>query len=485
MPWRRSSRYVVRTTPGWRGNVPVKDAMKDAMKFSSRQPQRLSERVGVDVPLEFDNARGDAWIDVIQTMDTLYADLVDNQIELEQKNTALEDAQQFIRSVLGAMTDVLIVCDTKGRIQQVNKALEEITGRQESELLSRRLDELFAPESLPLIDDFPDKLGSDSVTDCEVCLIDCDGGSAPLAMNCSSRYDQQGRLVGMVLIGRPVGELRRAYHDLNAAHEELKNTQMQLVQTEKMASLGRLVAGVAHELNNPISFVFGNVHSLKRYGDRLIRYLSAVDAGQDPGALQLLRDELKIDRILDDMGSLIDGTLEGAQRVSDIVKDLRRYSASRAESASVFDLVEVICTAAQWVVQASRVKPEVVFDLPEKLEVEGRKGHVHQILVNLIQNANDVMEGMEKACIEISCSQLVDTAMIRVRDHGPGIPDDELAKIFDPFYTTKPVGKGTGLGLYISYGLAADLGGDLRAANHSESGAVFSLEVPLNAGKNA
>lgn len=285
----------------------------------------------------------------------------------------------------------------------------------------------------------------------------------------------------MVLIGRPVGELRRAYRDLNDAHEELKQTQLQLVHTEKMASLGRLVAGVAHELNNPISFVFGNVHSLKRYGDRLIRYLNAVDAGEGPQALQQLRSDLKIDRILADMGSLTDGTLEGAQRVSDIVKDLRRYSASREESVSVFDITEVIRTAAQWVVKASRIKPVVTFDLPDQLEVEGRKGHVHQILVNLVQNAGDVMEGMDDPRLEISCRVKADSVVIRVRDHGPGIPDEDLGKIFDPFYTTKPVGKGTGLGLYISYGLATNLGGDLRIENYPEEGAVFTLEVPLNA----
>lgn len=443
--------------------------------------ESLSEKVSREIPFQLDDARENAWIDVIRTMDKLYADLVDNQIQLEQKNTELEDAQQFIRSVLGAMTDVLIVCDTSGRIQKVNKALETLTGRSEAELLSRRLDELFTPESLPMIETFPEKLGSEVVSDCEVCLVDADGGSAPLAMNCSSRYDQQGRLVGMVLIGRPVGELRRAYRDLNAAHQELKQAQLQLVHTEKMASLGRLVAGVAHELNNPISFVFGNVHSLKRYGERLIDYLRAVDAGTPPGELQRLRGELRIDRIVDDMGSLIDGTLEGAQRVSDIVKDLRRYSASREESVSVFDIAEVTRTAAQWVLKASRIKPEVVFDLPERLEVEGRKGHVHQILVNLVQNASDVMEGLSDPRLEMHCEARGDKAVVRVRDHGPGIPQEDIGKLFDPFFTTKPVGKGTGLGLYISYGLAADLGGALSVENHPRGGAVFTLEVPLHA----
>lgn len=453
---------------------------KDLTGRGTLPAERLSEQVGLADSLVLGEVRESAWIEVIRTMDTLYADLVDNQIELEKKNAELEDAQQFIRSVLGAMTDILIVCDTSGRIQQVNKALESLTGKRQTDLIGRPLEELLAPDSLSMIDEFPRKLGSDVISDCEVNFIDAGGGSAPLAMNCSSRYDQQGRLVGMVLLGRPVGELRRAYRDLNTAHEELKQAQLQLVQTEKMASLGRLVAGVAHELNNPISFVFGNVHSLKRYGDRLMQYLAAVEGGADPQALAALREALKIERIVNDMGSLIDGTLEGAQRVSDIVKDLRRYSASRAESVSVFDLVEVTNTAAHWVLKASRFKPRLRVDAPDTLRVEGRKGHVHQILVNLIQNATDVMEGLADACLEIRCSRGGETARVQVRDHGPGIARDDLGKLFDPFYTTKPVGKGTGLGLYISYGLANDLGGDLRAENHRDGGAVFSLEVPLH-----
>lgn len=454
--------------------------MKDQPSSLKVSADRLSDRVGVPDAQSLGPGTEEAWIEVIRTMDTLYADLIDNQIQIEQKNAALEEAQQFIRSVLGAMTDVLIVCDTAGRIQQINKALEDLTGKNAAELLRQPLASLFAPESLPLLEGFPARLGADTIADCEVNLIDRDGGSAPLAMNCSSRYDHDGRLVGKVLIGRPVGELRRAYRDLNAAHQELKQTQQQLVHTEKMASLGRLVAGVAHELNNPISFVFGNMHALKRYSERLLHYLSAVDAGRDTAALEQLRGELKIDRILDDMGSLIDGTLEGAERVSDIVKDLRRYSASQKEPISSFDLAEVIRTATQWVIKASRAKPAVRYALSERLPVVGRKGHAHQILVNLVQNACDVMEELDAPVLDIACGLRGNAAWVTVRDAGPGIPDEELGKLFDPFYTTKPVGKGTGLGLYISYGLAADLGGDLRAGNHPQGGAVFTFEMPAD-----
>ncbi len=448
---------------------------------SSVQPASLIMRAGVSGNLELDVSSEEAWIEVIRKMDSVYADLVRYQVELEQKNAALELAQQFIDSVLSSMTDVLIVCDTGGGIQQVNAALEKLTGKPASAFIGQPLLDVFGSDSRDLIQQFPAHMGNDSLIDCEVNLRCADGSSAPLAMNCSSRYNSAGSLVGMVLIGRPIGELRRAYDDLNQAHHELKQTQQQLVQSEKMASLGRLVAGVAHELNNPISFVFGNMHALKRYGSRITQYLEEVEKEINSPRLKALHDELRIDRILSDIEPLIDGTLEGAERVSDIVQDLRRYSGGQREEESDFDLCEVIRKAVQWVSKAERIKSEVQFQLPEELTIHGRKGQIHQILVNLVQNATDAMTNQEQQQLEVSCEKQAGEIAIRIRDHGPGIPSAHLAHIFDPFFTSKPVGKGTGLGLYISYGLAEDLGGKLRARNLERGGAEFTLTLPGDA----
>ena len=244
-----------------------------------------------------------------------------------------------------------------------------------------------------------------------------------------------------------------------------------------MAALGRLVAGVAHELNNPISFVFANMHALKKYALRIRRYLGAVNAGTRGEDLQALRKELKIDRMLADIEPLIDGTLEGATRASEIVQDLRRLSSTQAETAEEFNLKRVIVTAASWVIKTARAKPEVSLNVPDGLAVVGPRGAVHQILVNLIQNALDAMAGLDVPEIEISVTSDEDWIGIGVRDHGPGIAPEAMQRLFEPFFTTKPLGKGLGLGLYVSYGLAEDIGGQLYASNHPEGGAVFTLCV--------
>lgn len=428
---------------------------------------------GIDAS-QYASAGESAWLEVIHKMESVYADLVQHQVELEDKNSELEQAQQFISSVLSAMTDVLLVCDTAGKIEQVNEALVELTHKPERAFLQQPLSSVFSAECADQVARFAQSLQRELVIDIEVNVRCADNTTTPLALNCSPRYDYDGGVVGMVLIGRPVGELRRAY-------DQLKQTQQQLVHSEKMASLGRLVAGVAHELNNPISFVFGNMHALKRYGDRVTRYLERVNELAAGPELAAVQKELKIDRVLNDMGPLIEGTLEGAERVSEIVQDLRRYSGGQREAVESTDLASVVYKAVEWVVRASRIQPDVDYNLPEQFELETRKGQVHQILVNLFQNALDAMQNQANPKLTIVHELLENSIVIHVIDNGPGISSTDLPHIFEPFFTSKPVGQGTGLGLYISYGLAQDLGGDLSAHNdESTGGACFTLSLPVN-----
>jgi two-component system sensor histidine kinase HupT/HoxJ len=200
----------------------------------------------------------DVWIEVIRKMDEVYNDLLQYEVALEEKNAALEESQSFVLSVLAAMSDLLVVCDRDGRIEVVNPALVLFSGRAENELIGTSLFDLFADaEARIAARRMFIAEENRHLSDCELPLRAADDSIMPVSLNCTPRINRQGVRVGMVITGRPLGELRRAYQALREAHEDLKRTQQQLLHSEKMASLGRLVAGVAHELNNPISFRAG------------------------------------------------------------------------------------------------------------------------------------------------------------------------------------------------------------------------------------
>lgn len=421
-----------------------------------------------------------AWVDVVQQMETVYSDLIRYQVEIEQKNEALEDAQRFIDGVLKAMTDVLVVCDGRGRIQQVNEALERIAGLPEESLVGRAFEDLLTPTSRRLLNDASQR--GQSVLEDLVVDMETAQEPVPLSLNCTRRYDARGRCLGRVIIGRPIGELRRAYDELNRSHAELKRAQQQLVDSEKMASLGRLVAGVAHELNNPISFVYGNVHALADYSQRLQEYLDCVHRKPLEGEAQQARVALRIDRLMQDLPSLVDGTMEGAERVRDIVKDLRQFSSGQKEHHQNFDLVHVIQTAVQWVTRDAGIKLRIGYELPQNLHLPGHPGQIQQVLINLVQNALDAMAEVAAPRLNLSLRVTGKKVCFQVRDNGPGIPEAHLSRVFEPFFTTKAVGEGTGLGLSLSYGLVAEHGGRLSAGNNPRGGAVMTLELPVAGG---
>jgi two-component system sensor histidine kinase HupT/HoxJ len=429
------------------------------------------------------SAEEGVWLDVIRKMDEVYNELLQYEVALEQKNAALEDSQQFISSVLTSMSDLLIVCNRSGGIESVNPALASLLGISPASLHGRPVFDLFADtDSREHAARLFSEMSGEAIEDCEMQFRAANGSAIPVSLNCTPRFSGVGKLLGVVITGRPMGELRRAYQALRRAHEDLKNAQQQLIHAEKMASLGRLVAGVAHELNNPISFVYGNAVALKRYADRFRRYLDAVHGEATLDAREALRDSLHIDRMLDDLPSLIDGTLEGCERTRDIVDALKRFSATDRDERQRFDLLPVVERAVNWVRKAAPDGFRVDLQLTGPIDIEGSPGQLQQVVMNLVQNAVDATAGRPAPRLEISATVGEGRVRLDFRDNGPGIAAEDLGRLFDPFFTTKPVGKGTGLGLAISYGIVERHGGRLAAANRSQGGAEFSLILPLPAG---
>ena len=445
-----------------------------------RRPENLLAHVMPGEEPTLDGEGEAMWIDVIAKMDAVYSDLLRYEVDLEAKNAELEAAEGFISSVIASVSDILVVVDERGGVVQINPAFLRLVGRPSGEIVGRPLVDLVVGTDAARARTALVSGSEGEVRELELSFCTPDGPSDLMAVNCSARFDHNGQRVGAVLTGRPIGELRRAYEALHKAHLELQQAQRKLVEQEKMASLGRLVAGVAHELNNPISFVYGNIHTLERYRRNLETYVGDLRALADPRAVARLDRETRIAAVLTDLEPLIEGTLEGAVRIAEIVKNLRRLSFSRSNQRETVDLTRLIGTAAHWAERAKNVRARLDTDFEPGLTVDGQEGQIHQVLVNLIDNALDAVRTVSDPHVTITTRAHGGDVAIEVADNGQGIPDEVADKIFEPFFTTKVVGEGTGLGLWISYSIARDHGGSLTATNRPEGGAVFRLTLPRN-----
>lgn len=422
-----------------------------------------------------------AWLDVLSAVDRTYAELVAHQEQIEARNRELDVLRRFLASVLASVSDVLIVLDRKGQVEEVNASAADCLAISTSALIGRPLSGLVTEATLATLQNGQAEVVRSRRPLTLDLALQTPAGPAPLEAVLSPRLDERGRVAGMVLTGRPVGELRRAYAQLEQSHAEMKAAQAQLVRGEKLASLGRLLAGVAHELNNPISFVYANAHAMERYLGKFETYFARVQAGANREELVALRQELRLDRDIRNLREAVRGARDGAERVRNIVEDLRRLSADGSGEMVAFDLAEIARIGSYWVLRGAgrAVEPQV---RGGPVRVRGRPGHIQQVVMNLVQNALDAVAGCDSPLIRLTLTTADGLGVLIVSDNGPGVDEATAAMIFDPFFTTKPVGQGTGLGLSISHKIVEEHGGTLAfmpSADPDCPGASFRLELPL------
>ncbi len=266
---------------------------------------------------------------------------------------------------------------------------------------------------------------------------------------------------------------------------ELRETQAMLIQSEKMNALGQLVAGVAHEINNPLAYVASNVHSLKTAFTDIAQGYEELEAlidavgGPDASAKKAgIREDHDIDFLFEDIEDLHRATMGGLDRVKKIVTDLRNFSRlDEAERKQVNLLENVNSTLSLADPELRKQGIETTVDIDADIELDCYPALLNQVFLNLMINAAQAMEtGGE---LTIRAEETPDRVRMTFSDTGPGIPPDALKSIFNPFFTTKPVGQGTGLGLSIAYKIITDKhGGDIRAVSKTKSGAVFQIDLP-------
>lgn len=288
---------------------------------------------------------------------------------------------------------------------------------------------------------------------------------------------------------RAAKKLAEQKEDLGRLLNELQETQSQLVQSEKMASLGVLTAGIAHEINNAINFVYSGIHVLSDKFTEIRPVISHVtDLKKDDEDLETSIDKLVKEREevgYDEAQGVIDQMISsikvGAERTTEIVKGLRTFSRSETEKKTKIDIHSDIDVALLLLNSRHKDAIHINKNLTDKhLEVDGYKGQLSQAFLNIISNSIDAVAPKGKdGKIDIETSFDGSRAEVKITDNGVGMSEEDLQKIFDPFFTTKKVGAGTGLGLSITYGIVERHGGTIAVNSQPDEGTEFIIKLPL------
>ena len=282
--------------------------------------------------------------------------------------------------------------------------------------------------------------------------------------------------------GEPLGRRRTTETD----DEHLRNIEAQLLQADKMASIGQLAAGVAHEINNPIGYIHSNLATLSEYVRNLLLLISTYesllrqslpDGDARRAQIAALKEQADYDFLVRDLPNLLSESREGTERVRKIVQDLRDFSrAGNTEEWTLADLHQGLDSTLNIVWNDLKYKCEVLRQYDEIPRVECLPSQLNQVFLNILVNAGHAIAN--HGSIKVATRREGENVVVAISDSGCGISPENLDRIFDPFFTTKPVGQGTGLGLSLSYGIVRKHGGRIEVESKPGVGTTFRIVLP-------
>lgn len=361
--------------------------------------------------------------------------------DLKKAYGELEETRAYLQMILDNSRVLIITTDNAGRIVEFNREAEKHLGYSRDEVVGKDVLMLYDRPA-----ERPGTFGGASTEvwearDREVTLKSKTGEVSTVQITLSTMVDREGRIKGTVGVGKDVSEQ--------------KMLRFKLLHSEKLAGIGTLASGIAHEINNPLAGILGMAEAIK-----------------DEDDMELVR-------------SHTDDIIRYALGASDIVRELSAYSRSaRSEGTQPVDLVIVLENSIKMARHsASFASVELTSDLRENCLVMANPGEMQQIFVNLIINAIQAMDGGGR--LTVKCALEGSFVVATITDTGSGIPAAEVGRIYDPFFTTKPVGKGTGLGLFVVYRLVTMYGGSIDVDSRPGSGTVFTLRFPSSASQDS
>jgi PAS domain S-box-containing protein len=436
----------------------------------------------------------------------------DDITERRAAETALRESEEKYRRIVDTAREGIWVLDRQERTTYVNPQMAQMLGYEVEGMLGRSLFEFVDESARDRLREHLVRRSRGISEQYDVCLHRADGSPLWAIVSSNPLYDGEGNFVGSLgmltditdrkhaeeALQRSESQLRQKATELETLLRELQHAQSQLIQSEKMASLGQLVAGVAHEINNPINFIYGNINPAIEYASDLIDSIELYQQHYpDPDEdIADAAEEMDLEFLKSDFPKLLDSMKLGAERISEIVKSLRTFSRFDEAELKPVDLHQGIDSTLT--ILENRLKPrsdrkaiEVIREYGSLPPVECYPGQFNQAMMNILANAIDVLDKMSdrdelprtpKIWIRTATIE-GDRVSITIEDNGSGMPDSVRSRVFDPFFTTKAVGKGTGLGLAISHSVIVERhGGTIRCHSQPGIGTKFTIEIPLKQG---
>jgi PAS domain S-box-containing protein len=429
--------------------------------------------------------------------------------DMQGREFLLLDRNRVV-NIIENMADGVVVLSPDLTIWYANRALRAMTGWTARELDGAPFGKIIADDEISLFSMIQQMMTMGPIRDYETCLVNKESEKIPVSFNGSILKDGDGRMLGLVGIARDHREIKKLIlkleeanatlekkvmqrtAELEKAYNELKSKELQLIQNEKMASIGRLAAGVAHEINNPIGFINSNLNTLEKYVESFVG-LAGVYSDVSDQLERLRSEEVKaalnaikgymndndMDYVAEDAVKVIRECGEGAERIRRIVQGLKVFSHVDRSGKTYFDINKGLDSTLNMVRNEIKYKAEVVKEYGDIPEMPGYPQELNQVFMNLLVNASHAIEAKNKGLIKIKTYQDNGSVFVEISDNGCGIPDDIKNRIFEPFFTTKEVGKGTGLGLSISYGIIKNHNGEISVESRVGEGTTFTVRIPV------
>ncbi|MEG4047463.1 PAS domain S-box protein [Microcoleus sp. Pol17_C1] len=435
--------------------------------------------------------------------------------DITDRKRAEEMLWLYDRAIAASSTGFTIydATDPEHPIIYCNPAFESMTGYRRQEIIGKNCRFLHGSDTDPAaVEIIRQALQTES--ECKVILKNYrkDGTAFWNCFSISPVRDRMGKLTHFIGVQRDITQRKQAEEALHnseaqsreqaaqlaATLNELKATNSQLVQSEKMSSLGLLLAGVAHEINNPVSFIYGNLTHLTNYTQDLFHHLELYQKHYpDPVAeIQQEREENELDFLAEDLPKILSSMTVGVERICQIVQSLRNFSRhddSQMKPVNIHEGIDSTLLILNHRLKGNGEKPpiQIVKQYGELPTVECFAGPINQVFMNILSNAIDALEdaNTRKNCqeilenpsqIRISTEVVGNFVEIKVADNGPGITEQVKQQIFDTFFTTKPIGKGTGMGLSISYQIIVERHkGELYCTSELGKGTEFTIKIPI------